>query len=61
MPMLIDHYRNVSEVAQHFRTSEWTVRNWLRTGYLPGTKIGREWRISDSDLLMFRDELRKPR
>ena len=27
-----------------------TVRVWLRTGRLPGVKVGRGWRVRESDL-----------
>lgn len=35
----------VEEVAKILRTTPNTVYRWLRSGRLPGTKIGKEWRI----------------
>ncbi|HPT62259.1 MAG TPA: helix-turn-helix domain-containing protein, partial [Bacillota bacterium] len=32
---------------------EKTVREWLRTGKLKGKKVGRVWRIKESDLEEF--------
>jgi len=32
---------------------EKTVREWLRTGKLKGKKVGRLWRIKESDLEEF--------
>jgi excisionase family DNA binding protein len=30
-----------------------TIREWLRTGRLKGIKIGRLWRVRESDLVEF--------
>jgi excisionase family DNA binding protein len=30
-----------------------TIREWLRTGKLKGVKIGRLWRVRESDLEIF--------
>lgn len=43
----------VEEVAELCRVNVQTVRIWLRTGKLNGTKIGRSWRCSRSDLREF--------
>lgn len=35
----------VEEVAEFLRTTPTTIYRWLRTGKLPGVKLGKEWRI----------------
>jgi excisionase family DNA binding protein len=52
----------VTEVAEKLRTSEETVRNWLREGRLGGLRIGGKrtgWRISESDLAAFLQRARE--
>lgn len=54
--MTEERYLTVHEVAIRMRVTEYTVRNWLRSGrlvgYRPGgTKAG--WRIKESDLERF--------
>jgi excisionase family DNA binding protein len=33
------------QVAKRFQVKERTVLDWLRSGHLPGVKLGRLWRI----------------
>jgi excisionase family DNA binding protein len=52
----------VPEVAARLRVTEWTVREWLRTGrlrgYRPGgTKAG--WRVDESDLAAFIEQTKR--
>ncbi len=42
-----------TQVAQRLQVNERTVTQWLRTGYLRGFKIGKEWRVSARDLEAF--------
>ena len=43
-----------TEVAAELKTTVETVRHWLRTGVLPGLRIGpRQWRVKRSDLVKF--------
>lgn len=42
---------NVEEVADLLRVSNQTVYNLVRSGRLPATKIGREWRFSRARIL----------
>jgi excisionase family DNA binding protein len=54
----------VAEVAARLRTSEATVRTWLRSGKLGGYRPGGDkigWRISESDLDRFIRESRAGR
>ena len=40
----------VEQAAEFLQVSPYTVRQWLRTGKIPGRKIGRVYRILDTDL-----------
>ncbi len=40
-----DELYTVDEVAEILRTTSNTIYRWLRSGKLPGVKIGKEWRI----------------
>jgi excisionase family DNA binding protein len=44
------------QVAAHLQVNERTVTQWLRKGHLRGFKIGKEWRVSESDLSAFLDK-----
>lgn len=41
------------EVAALLRVDEATVRRWLRDGELVGLRVGRAWRIPESELQVF--------
>ena len=38
------------EVSNILRVSVYTVRRWIKEGDLPAYKVGRGWRISESDI-----------
>jgi excisionase family DNA binding protein len=38
------------EVSDLLRVSVYTVRRWIKEGHLPAYKIGRGWRIRESDI-----------
>lgn len=38
------------EVSELLRVSVYTVRRWIKEGNLPAYKVGRGWRISESDI-----------
>ena len=42
-----------TDVAERLQLQERTVTRWLRTGYLRGFKLGKEWRVSSEDLYSF--------
>jgi excisionase family DNA binding protein len=42
-----------TDVAERLQLQERTVTRWLRTGYLRGFKLGKEWRVSSKDLYSF--------
>ena len=39
-----------AQVAQRLQVTERTVAGWLRTGRLPGVKLGRLWRVHPAAL-----------
>ncbi len=43
-------YLSVRDVATLFRISTKTVRRWIKSGDLPATRLGRDWRVARSDL-----------
>jgi excisionase family DNA binding protein len=56
MLMAEDRALTVPEVAERLSLSEWTVRQWLRTGRLKGYQLGGRragWRVDESDLRAF--------
>jgi excisionase family DNA binding protein len=38
------------EVSDLLRVSVYTIRRWIKEGTLPAFKVGRGWRIRESDL-----------
>jgi excisionase family DNA binding protein len=43
----------VKEVASKLKVSERAVLDWLRAGQLRGLRVGRAWRVKESDLEAF--------
>jgi len=41
----------VDEAAAYLQVSPYTVRKWLRTGRIPGRKIGRMYRLLEADIV----------
>ena len=52
-PATEDKLLTPSQVSERLHIQERTVTRWLRTGYLRGFKLGKEWRVSSADLLSF--------
>lgn len=48
-----DQLLTPEDVAERLRVSRLTVGNWLRSGTLKGVKVGRLWRVRESDLENF--------
>jgi excisionase family DNA binding protein len=44
------------QVAEKLSVSTKTVKDWLRAGKLQGVKVGRLWRVKESDLETFLKE-----
>ena len=56
MPDTHDRYLTPMEISKEFKVSRITVARWLRTGKLKGVKVGRLWRVRESDLQAFLKE-----
>jgi excisionase family DNA binding protein len=55
-----DRLLTIEEASRYLQKSVKTVREWLRTGKLPGLKVGGTWRIRETDMRAFL-EAAKPR
>ena len=58
MVMADERLLTVAQVADRLQVSEYTVREWLRTGRLRGHRLGGDklgWRVRPSDLTQFID------
>lgn len=51
--MLSRPFLEVRDIAELLKTSEATVRNWIRSGDLCAVNLGREWRVAPRDLEEF--------
>ncbi len=51
--MIEDTLLTPAQIAERLQLQERTVTRWLRTGYLRGFKLGKEWRVSSEDLRSF--------
>ena len=47
---------DVEEVAAILKVTPFTVREYLKSGILRGFKLGKGWRVKESDLEAFVDE-----
>ena len=45
----MDGYLNVKQVSNELQEPEETIRRWLRTGELAGTKHGNHWYVHPKD------------
>lgn len=46
----MDGLLTVEQVAEAFHVDRETVRNWLRSGRLPGRHVGRRWYVLADDV-----------
>lgn len=53
MPETQERYLSPDEVAQRLNVKPLTVRRWLKNGNLKGLKLGRLWRVRESNLEAF--------
>ena len=51
-----DRILSAEDVAAKLRVSYNTARRFLIEGMIPGRKIGKQWRVLESDLLRFVSE-----
>ena len=40
-----EEYLTVGEIAESLRTSEWSVRRWIKSGALPAVLVGTTYRV----------------
>jgi excisionase family DNA binding protein len=52
-------YLKVRETADHLRVHHLTIREWIKSGYLPHVRLGRCVRIGRDDLLRWLEQRRK--
>ena len=49
----LGEYYTPEEIAESLRVTRRTVYDWLKSGRLPGLRVGRSWRINREALLAF--------
>jgi excisionase family DNA binding protein len=52
----LDKLYTTQEVSKILRVSLQTVGNWLRSGKIKGSKVGKGWRIKKSELERFMND-----
>ena len=57
--MTAEKLYSVEEAAGALGISPLTLGDWLRAGKIIGTKVGKKWRITESDLQAFIDKNRQ--
>lgn len=50
---MIEQLLTPEEAALQLGITPRTIREWLRNGKLPGVKLGRLWRVKETDLEAF--------
>ncbi len=55
---VMDEYLTTKEIASLLKVNILTVRRWIIAGKLPATFLGKEYRVSRSDLEKFLSERR---
>jgi excisionase family DNA binding protein len=51
---------SINDVAAQLKLQPRTVLEWLRTGKLPGYKLGRVWRVDPEDVKKFLAQHKRP-
>jgi len=54
--MIVQQFYTIYDVANLLQTKEATVRKYLRENKLKGYKVGKFWRIKESDLEIFMEQ-----
>jgi excisionase family DNA binding protein len=49
----MDEFCTPEEVATRLKVPSRTIRDWLRSGFLPGFKFGRAWRVKSEEMERF--------
>jgi excisionase family DNA binding protein len=55
----MDIIYTVEEAAEKLKVSTFTIREYLKSGKIKGFKIGNGWRIKESELEAFVDQMTK--
>jgi excisionase family DNA binding protein len=58
---MAENMYTVAEVAAHLKLAIRTVREYILEGRIKGVKVGKEWRVPDSDLQGYIDRLKAAR
>ena len=53
---MVERIYTPEEVAELLSVTPKTVKDWLRAGKLKGSKLGKLWRVQDSDIQRFMEE-----
>lgn len=56
---ITESYITPEEAAAVFKVTTKTIREWIRLGRLKGVKIGKIWRIKETDFKAFIAQLEK--
>ena len=56
-----DKQLSVAEVAYYFQLSAFTIYRWIRAGELKAEKVGRSYKVSQSEVNRFVDDHTVPR
>ena len=48
-----NEYLKLQEIADKYRVNQMTVRRWIKAGHLPAMKVGKQYRIQQSDVDAF--------
>ena len=54
----MDKYYSKAEVAEVLGVHERTIARYLHSGKLKGARMGKAWRISESDIKAFYEEMK---
>jgi excisionase family DNA binding protein len=56
----VQSFLTPQEVSDLLRVSVYTVRRWIKEGTLPAYKVGRGWRIHESDMNAWLERRQSP-
>ncbi|NQT28994.1 MAG: helix-turn-helix domain-containing protein [Candidatus Saganbacteria bacterium] len=48
-----DDFFTVPELARIFKKPEYTIRDWLRNGFIKGERIGKSWHVPKKNVDKF--------
>ena len=52
----MEKYYTAEEIAEALQMNVDTVQRWIRAGTLKGSKLGKAWRVSETELKKFIEE-----